>query len=335
MASIYDALLGNYGSEQDYLAQDPYYAMARGIGSIQYKPTTNEEALYMPALQGLITGALSGVGRENARQSQYEDLRSSPLIQALYQNSDTNPYASESAPSDWTSRSGKNDLILAAIQADALQRENERKAQAQSQLENSAALQGLNISDGNVSVIPGALESLRNVSLAREGLNPEDSSGFGKAGQTALLKERATASKADSAESVIKDAFDDIKNVDPVQQFNPLSTDYAKMNSAQSAIMTAIQSQWKGPMSDQDVKTVSGLIPGKLTNDQQADILESRLLGVLKANREGTPILDALGQNSTGTNSNASEKAAFIAELKSRGLGKEEARKIFNERFGG
>jgi hypothetical protein len=130
MASIYDLLAGNVQSEQDYLAQDPYYASGRGILGIQAQPTNSTEAWIGPLLQGLAGGGLMGLGKQNAAQSAFSDARSSPFLAPLLAgekeasmlpdytaNSYLAPYLQDEMPEGFTPKQAKADQIMALLLA--------------------------------------------------------------------------------------------------------------------------------------------------------------------------------------------------------------------------
>lgn len=131
MASIYDLLAGNVPSEQDYLANDPYYIAGRGVLGIQAKPTTSAEAWIGPLLQGLAGGGLMGLGKTNAAQSAFSDARTSPFLAPLLAaetqasalpdysaNSFLAPYLQEEMPEGFTPKQAKADQIMALLLAD-------------------------------------------------------------------------------------------------------------------------------------------------------------------------------------------------------------------------
>lgn len=130
MASIYDLLAGNVQTEQDYLAQDPYYASGRSILGIQARPTNSTEAWLGPILQGLAGGGLMGVGKQNAAQSAFSDAQSSPFLAPLLANereastfpdyspnSYLAPYLSGEMPENFTPKQARADQIMALLMA--------------------------------------------------------------------------------------------------------------------------------------------------------------------------------------------------------------------------
>jgi len=75
--SLLSALLGQ--SAQERLANDPFYVSGIKLGQQQVAPRNNTEAFLLPALQGLASGGLQGLGRSNVASS----MASSPLLEAL------------------------------------------------------------------------------------------------------------------------------------------------------------------------------------------------------------------------------------------------------------
>lgn len=156
MATLYDALIGDL-SEKDYLSTNPYYLSGYGVGQMQLpKPTSNAEAIWGPVLQGALGGALRGYGQYNANQSAFTDIANNPLMKSLTQNigpvasGDTygqmldpeiQAYAKGEMPDNFTIKQGKNDLILAAIQKEIADKEEEKKQEAKARIIQSLATQ--------------------------------------------------------------------------------------------------------------------------------------------------------------------------------------------------
>lgn len=131
------SLLAGVGGEEEYLANDPYFRAGHGVSQWNIRPQTNAEALWAPALQGLLAGTLTGFGREGAADAQFRDIRDSGMAKLLGPQ-----YAGEERPSDLTPRVMQRDNILAALTAQN-QRENELK-----QLESNQAIEKLLMGKG-------------------------------------------------------------------------------------------------------------------------------------------------------------------------------------------
>lgn len=301
---LYDALYGTQGSEQDYLAQDPYFTGARSVAQWQMKPQNDSEAIWMPALQGLLTGVLGGMGRENARQAMWDDYRSSPLLQAYtsdiaksvgplasgdayataLENYDTHNYTSDAAPEGWNARTGKGDLIMAAIAEQAVKEEEQKKADAKRQLENTIAAQ------------ENAAENQMDIEKFRLG----GANGIPQSMRDNLFKEQGDQQKATEIETVLRNAYKTARDVDPLKQLNPMSDDYAKIDAAGSTIIGSIQGIWKGPMSDAEQRRMQALLPSRLDTDSQIKVKEQQMIDLLKANQAATPILDEMARKASG-----------------------------------
>ena len=170
MASLYDALIGNY-DEKDYLGLDPYFSTGAKLSQFQVPTTAGSNAgFWGPLLSGLAGGALKGYGQYNSNRTAFEDVQSSPLMKAFTSN--VGPvanaeqyekmlaYSSGEMPDDWTIKQGKTDLILAAIQKEAQQEEALKKLAIKERLASTLAGKGLAIDpEGNVAKIPGFQEA--------------------------------------------------------------------------------------------------------------------------------------------------------------------------------
>lgn len=135
MASIIDLLMGNVGTENDYLSQNPFYTSGVNIAKTPLPaPQDNAQAFFMPVLQGLLSGGLAGYGKSQARDSQYQAYSASPLMQALTGSQNVGPVADGNAygndmihsyghtndagdivaPTGWTPKIGQGDLVMGA-----------------------------------------------------------------------------------------------------------------------------------------------------------------------------------------------------------------------------
>lgn len=147
--SLYEALAGGLGNEQQYQSQDPYLMGGLSIlKSPTPAPRTNSEAILLPLLQGLAGGAMMGYGQSNANNTAYADYKASPLLAqlagqqnigpvangALYANELLHDYSSPTAPEGWTPKIGQQDLGLAALTMQAQQEDAQKKRQAQEEL---------------------------------------------------------------------------------------------------------------------------------------------------------------------------------------------------------
>ncbi len=152
---LFSSLAGGLGDEAYYLSQDPFFNAGRSVSGWQYQPTTNAEAMWMPALQGLLAGSLSGYGKEQARQQAFEDYSSNPLLAALAGET----YKAESAPEDWTIRKGKNDLQTAILGQSLAYEDEKRKAAFRDDIQKLLIPKGaLFTNSGEAVAIPGLAE---------------------------------------------------------------------------------------------------------------------------------------------------------------------------------
>jgi len=113
--------------EQQYLAQDPWFGAARNVAQTQYAPPRNDaEAFLLPFLQNSISGVMAGYGRENARNTAYQDIskmlggtsyKPSSLVKQLgpdgIETEVPLQYGLEEAPEGFSIKTGLQDLLLA------------------------------------------------------------------------------------------------------------------------------------------------------------------------------------------------------------------------------
>jgi len=155
MATIFDMLGGSLGNEDFYQAQNPWYRTGQGLltslaNGTGPTPTTNTEAIFGPALQGLLAGAAMRQGRNSAEEEAKKAYTDSPIFQLLKGSqiqgnvgpvasgeeygkalTEADPflmYKTGALPEGWTADKGKQDLGLATLILNS-QQEAQQKAQ--------------------------------------------------------------------------------------------------------------------------------------------------------------------------------------------------------------
>ncbi len=152
MAGLYEALIGSYGGQDDYLAEDPWYISGANIARNPLpKATSNSEAMWGPMLQGLLSGTLMGYGKQNAYESAFDAAKKSPLLNAFTQNVGpvADPtvygkmltYSGEDMPEGWTPKQAQGDLIFAALTEQNKKEEEQKKDEIKSRIIQSIANQ--------------------------------------------------------------------------------------------------------------------------------------------------------------------------------------------------
>lgn len=126
-SSILSLLAGGMGSEEDYLAKDPFFMGGVNLAKQQVAPRNNTDAFLLPALQGLLSGGLAGFGRGRANEAAYQDLRSNPLLKDMLEGS----YASETAPENWSFKQGQSDLLTSMLAGEQKRAQEERAQELQ------------------------------------------------------------------------------------------------------------------------------------------------------------------------------------------------------------
>jgi hypothetical protein len=147
LLDVYGQGGSSFGDTSSYRADDPFYMGGLSLGRLQLQPQSSSEAVWGPALQGLIAGALQGYGKKSADDTAYQDYRSSPLLAAYSGRpvgSEFGPltqedsllaamhdYTNPERPEGWNAKIGKGDLILAALNDQVAREEAIRKATIQ------------------------------------------------------------------------------------------------------------------------------------------------------------------------------------------------------------
>lgn len=147
---LYQLRAANIGSENDYLLQDPWFTGGRSLAQSNWGAgaRNDAEAFVLPLLQGILSGSMTGMGRQNARQDMYSDIRSmlagdtnigpvasgSEYAKDLLGSALAGEYASPTMPEGWTGKQGRDDLLQALIGQAQLQEQEDKKEQMRAQL---------------------------------------------------------------------------------------------------------------------------------------------------------------------------------------------------------
>lgn len=220
MASdLYNALASDVGGTEDqYLSRDPYYTAGRSVANWNMQPENSSQAVYMPILQGLLSGFLMNYGKSNAKQSAWEDYSSSPMLQSLSKSYDIAPndsevngigpvanggtyaealrhdYTRDTPTEDWSIKTGKQDLLIAALTAQAQEEEKKKKEAILQELATYAEKKKIDAKFKNGEGDGG------------DGSGGGGGKGLGQAKTDSLLTEKAVADKADSLAKKLEDS---------------------------------------------------------------------------------------------------------------------------------
>lgn len=113
--------------------------------------------------------------------------------------------------------------------------------------------------------------------------------------QGKAIAELQNRDKLRNAYDVIGGAYDTTAKVSSMASMVPYSDAAASFDSANAAIMGAIQANWKGPMSDADMRRMSGLLPKSLDTVDRLAIKKNQMMELLRNNTLPTPMLNRLG----------------------------------------
>lgn len=113
--------------------------------------------------------------------------------------------------------------------------------------------------------------------------------------QKQAFEEKGIYENLQKAKQNIGEAFDKIGGTGYISSKVPFSTNRAAVQAAKSAIMAAVQANWKGPMSDTDLLRIDGLMPEESDTPKQIESIKAEMLKVLDTNAKPTPMLQGFG----------------------------------------
>ena len=87
-------------------------------------------------------------------------------------------------------------------------------------------------------------------------------------------------------------AYDTFAGTGAVMGSMPFTVTKAQVDAAESQIMASLQSNWKGPMSDTDLKRIGGVMPSVTDTVAQTKAKKKEMLNLLETNAKPTPTLD-------------------------------------------
>lgn len=153
MATLDELLAAQMPSENDVLADNPWYMAGRQIQGMQApQAQNNTQAFLLPLIQGLAGGGLMGLGKDQAFKSAYDQYSSNPLLKAMVAPqpgvindeagnpiastiSSMSPYGNEAMPEGWTPKVGKADLLQALAAKQITDEAAAKKADFESQVD--------------------------------------------------------------------------------------------------------------------------------------------------------------------------------------------------------
>jgi hypothetical protein len=109
--------------------------------------------------------------------------------------------------------------------------------------------------------------------------------------QNKALEEKGIIEGLNLANDTIGGAFDTVSKIGGIAGNIPFTKSKANVDAAGSQIMSVLVANWKGPMSDTDMKRVQGLMPSVTDTSGQTSVKKQKLLDLMAANAKPTPIL--------------------------------------------
>lgn len=150
--ALFDILANSLPSEAEAYGTDPFYQAGKSVAGWQLKPQTSAEAIYMPAIQRLLQGILTGYGQREVNEDLYDQYKKLPSMQSILMGrpddaafgpltsadaaiADTPMYLSEDAPAGWKPTRGKADYIQTLLAQEVKQEEASKKQAFQDEVE--------------------------------------------------------------------------------------------------------------------------------------------------------------------------------------------------------
>ena len=109
--------------------------------------------------------------------------------------------------------------------------------------------------------------------------------------QEEAIKETGVIQELDDAKEVVGGAYDTTAKIGTGDSYTPFTNTAAAFNAAKSNIETAVQSNWKGVMSEGDVKRMKGLLPDKYDTIERIGTKKTEMLRFLENNSKPVPFL--------------------------------------------
>lgn len=279
--------MGGVGDEDTYLAKDPFALAGRSVGSWNMPaPRNNAEALWMPALQGGLMGALGGYGRSQAQQAQYVDMQSllnSPtLLEAFGDNPELAAMvAGSDRPDNFSPKALKNELLLAAL----TQQKEDKKQELQDELKAKIDLAT------NPEIIDAEVDKQNRINKGTKA-NP-----FAKE----LLEEGKGILKSEKEDEAISNLFSQAKNIDRIKGALAIpgtslkSSEAATLEGINANLQLMVQKKLGAEPSDKVRSRVDNLIVDFNDSDAEVDRKEKGMKELFKNMSDVTPLTEALG----------------------------------------
>jgi hypothetical protein len=178
MASLYEYLLqSGTPSEERIAARDPFLNAASVAQSARIIPQTSAEAVYVPTIQGFLTGLLGGIGKQRVEQELYNQYSALPGMGAYLAgrpaSADYGPLTLEDSitaespkyvvgadvPEDFSSEAAKSDFVRAMFAQDAIANQQEESRKQAAKMQELLMGEGAMLSpEGGLVAIPGLAE---------------------------------------------------------------------------------------------------------------------------------------------------------------------------------
>jgi hypothetical protein len=324
-------LAGNIGSEDEYIARDPFYAGAVRFNQTPIQPRTSAEAIWAPALQGLISGTMTGLAKRGGRESMYQDVRQllgserpdtyGPLTQA----ESLMDYSSPTAPQGWTGKIGQQAilsnliagqnlssinkdvnkfLLKTAFESDSLDDRDIAKAELQKRLGfnlgavASNGVGGLDTEVKTITPITGLGDRRRQ--LQRETGSMKVGDALFKEEQKVSKKEEAMLSEVKTTLKEVGAVYDEVSSITQTGGALPgvslLTETGAKIGGTQAVIMGFLQKFAKGNPSDKENAVLQQAMPKWYDSPERVLIKKKKMLTFLELSASGTPYLEGMAK---------------------------------------
>lgn len=331
MASIYELLAGQFGDENRYLAEDPFFMGGRALTQMGLpRATTNAEAILGPALLGLSSGLLTGYGRRHANESAWADAQTNPILnprsqligpleQAQQLQVDANPYAGAEMPPGWNMHKGRNDYLMALLQGESAQEQAVERIKQEGELTKLLAGMGVvRTPEGGVVPIAGLSEAQGNAAgyaaeqkaLAEKRIKGGGIPGVPEAQQAQAQKEIQTVAQKQQSLEFIDKKFKEAKDLTGVSSaLSSVSRTFGGPPTAKGAALEGIgeaivfqidKALGKEINSDVRTRTILSLAPKWWDSPEEIARKDKDMKSFVSSLFDATPILDSIPAASGG-----------------------------------
>lgn len=308
MASLFELLAAPVKSQQQYREDDPFYRGGLAALQMGVTPETNSEAIWAPAIQGLLSGSLLEYGKRRANEAAYSDISgllgsqgSGPLTQTQ------SLYSSPSAPPGWSYEKGRTDLIREALSGQLEQQKQLEKIKQEASIKKALIPQGmiLDTETGTASPIPGYLDNFEEREKLKGKNNPRSTNikvdtGLGQQASREWADEISLANRARELSARLEEVKPNYLQLGGAKLYSALDKEGLASEIRDTADMT-LRSRTGAAAPVQEKKELQKIVSGDFTAGYQriTQLLNKFADRTEKAVIKETEVADALREGGT------------------------------------